>query len=153
MIHHSFHIDSFSITVEFACISLTTTCYLKFFSVLVSPQIFVYPINRLNILTSRNRFMSSLKVLYFSLDDFSKRVYAINYSPRRINNCTRRSNYSLIFHNGTRFSSEEAQLSFGEAKLLRLSLWEVYISPNCGVCRLWASVVCLRCQIRFRNLS
>ena len=32
MIHHSFHIDSFSTTVEFTCISLTTTCYLKFFS-------------------------------------------------------------------------------------------------------------------------
>ena len=47
MIHHSFHIDSFS----------------NFFSVLISPKIFVYPVNRLNILTSGNRFMSSLKAL------------------------------------------------------------------------------------------
>ena len=43
-----------------------------------------YPLSRLNILISRNRFMSSLKVLCFSFNGFSKRVYAINYSPRRI---------------------------------------------------------------------
>ena len=70
--------------------------------------------------------MSSLKVLYFSFNGFSKRVYAINYSPRRIYNRTRRSN-SPISHSGTRFSSEEAQLSSGEAKLLRLRFTQVQI--------------------------
>ena len=141
MIHHSFHIDSFSTTVEFTCISFTTTCYLNFCSVLIFPQIFVYPVNRLNILISRNRFMSSLKVLYFSFNGFSKRIRDQLFSEEDIYR-TRRSNYSPISHSGTRFSSEKAQLSSGEAKLLRLSSWEVYISSNCRVCRLWARVVC-----------
>ena len=93
MIHHSFHIDSFSTIVEFACNSLTTTCYLRLFSVLISPKIFVYPVNRVNIPIRRNRFMSSLKVPWLSLNGFSKRVYALNCSPRRIDNRSRRSNY------------------------------------------------------------
>ena len=37
--------------------------------------------------------MSSLKVLWFSFNGFSKRVYVLNYSPRRVDNCTRWSNY------------------------------------------------------------
>jgi len=37
--------------------------------------------------------MPSLKVLWLSFNSFSKRVYALNYSPRGIDNRTRRSNY------------------------------------------------------------
>ena len=60
-----------------------------------------------------------------------------------INNRTRRSNYSPISHSGTRFSSEEAQLSSGEAKLYRLSscMRGLHKSKLWSMQTTWGSVV------------
>lgn len=84
MIQYSFHIDSFS-TIVFTCNSFATKCYLRCFSVLISSKIAV----------RRNRFMPSLKVIWFSFNGFSKQVYALNHSSRRNDNRARGLNYPL----------------------------------------------------------